>query len=141
MRKYYEDYEEDNFNEDYERGYRIGRRDALAEVFHEANNNEFVDELVRDFQDFTKYGYSIKTIKNEVLLSTDYLRIKVEFTNSFLTMNISTSHNISKKGIKSPKTPEEFTDFGKQLSVINKIYSSCKKVAKDAKLQMHFTSL
>lgn len=136
MRKYYDN----EFNEDYERGFEEGRRKALRDL-NEDLEDELTDALVRGLQDYAKNGLTIRSSKNYVMLSSDFLRIGAEVTNSNIKVGISTSANISKRGISHPKTPEEFAIFGRQLSNVNKIYSVCKQIAKKFGKGIFFSGL
>ena len=66
MRKYYDDYEEDNFNKDYERGYEDGRRNYLREHLEQKGNVSFedfrkrIDTASKNYEKYKKYIISTR---------------------------------------------------------------------------------
>ena len=129
-----------DFNEDYERGYEDGRKEALRSL-DEDIEDELTDALVRGLQNFAKNGLTLKSSKDYVMLSSAFLRIGAEVTDVNIKVGLSTSANISKRGISHPKTPEEFAIFGRQLTNVSKIYSVCKQIAKEFGKGISFSGL
>ena len=77
MRKYYDDYEEDNFNKDYERGYEDGRRNYLSEHLEQKGNVSFedfrkrIDTASKNYEKYKKYIVNTRA-QLEVSADLDY---------------------------------------------------------------------